>query len=264
MRASLLAENARSQRNGGTAMTTPSVDERDLVALRNAVERGQALLANLGLKSTPIEQAGVALAWAHEEFGERFAVASSMGDEALVHLASQQAPGVDVVFLDTGYHFAETIGLRDAIGSTSNVRMKTVLPLLSVSEQDAEYGPKLHDRDPDKCCAMRKVEPLERALGSYDAWATGMRRVDAPTRSDIEVIGWDTKRNMVKVNPLAAWSDDDVDTYVAENGVLLNPLRQLGYASIGCEPCTRAVAPGDDPRSGRWVGLDKTECGLHT
>lgn len=245
-------------------MTTPSVDERDVMALRDAVERGQALLANLGPKSTPIEQARVSLAWAHEEFGEKFAVASSMGDEALVHLASQQAPGVDVVFLDTGYHFAETIGLRDAIAAASNVRMKTVLPLLTVTEQDAEYGAKLHDRDPDKCCAMRKVEPLERALGSYDAWATGMRRVDAPTRLDIDVIGWDTKRNMVKLNPLAEWSDDDVDTYITENAVLLNPLRQLGYASIGCEPCTRAVAPGEDPRSGRWAGLDKTECGLHT
>ena len=211
-----------------------------------------------------VEQARVALQWAHEEFRDGFTVASSMGDEVLVHLAAQQAPGVDVVFLDTGYHFAETIGLRDAVAATYAVSIKTILPLLTVAEQDAQYGEKLHDRDPDRCCAMRKVEPLERALGSFDAWATGMRRVDAPTRQDIDVVGWDSKRDMVKLNPLAAWSDDDIDAYVAEHGVLLNPLRQLGYPSIGCEPCTRAVAPGEDPRAGRWSSTTKTECGLHT
>jgi len=204
------------------------------------------------------------LAWARETFGPGLVVASSMGDEVLVHLAGRAVPGVDVIFLDTGYHFAETIGTRDAYAETTDITLRTILPLRTVAEQDAEHGPRLHDRDPNLCCALRKVEPLERGLAPYGAWVTGMRREDAPTRTDIAVVGWDTKRAKVKLNPLAAWTQDDVDAYVAEHGVLLNPLRQLGYTSIGCAPCTRAVAPGEDPRAGRWAGQDKTECGLHT
>ena len=142
--------------------------------------------------------------------------------------------------------------------------MRTVLPLLTVAEQDARFGPRLHDRDPDRCCAMRKVEPLERALAGRPAWVSGLRRADALTRSDIPVVGWDERRGMVKVNPLASWTDEDVERFSAEEHVLENPLRQLGYASIGCAPCTRAVAQGEDPRAGRWAGRAKTECGLHT
>lgn len=204
------------------------------------------------------------LAWARETFGPGLVVASSMGDEVLVHLAGRAVPGVDVIFLDTDYHFAETIGTRDAYAETTDITLRTILPLRTVAEQDAEHGPRLHDRDPNLCCALRKVEPLERGLAPYRAWVTGMRREDAPTRTDITVVGWDAKRAKVKLNPLAAWTQDDVDAYVAEHGVLLNPLRQLGYTSIGCAPCTRAVAPGEDPRAGRWAGQDKTECGLHT
>ena len=204
------------------------------------------------------------LAWAGETFGPGLVVASSMGDEVLVHMAGRAIPGVDVMFLDTGYHFAETIGTRDAYAETTDVTLRTILPLRTVAEQDAEHGPRLHDRDPNLCCALRKVEPLERGLAPYRAWVTGMRREDAPTRTDIAVVGWDDKRGKVKLNPLAAWTQDDVDAYVAERGVLLNPLRQLGYTSIGCAPCTRAVAPGEGPRAGRWAGQDKTECGLHT
>lgn len=205
-----------------------------------------------------------AIAWAHEQFGSGLVVASSMGDEALVHLAASAAPGVDVLFIDTGYHFAETLGTRDAFDAAYDINVKTVLPLLTVAEQDAEHGAELFAREPDRCCAMRKVEPLERGLRPYAAWITGMRREDAPTRSDIEIVDWDAKRNMVKLNPLAAWTQSDVDAYVASNAVMLNPLRELGYASIGCAPCTRPVAEGEDPRAGRWSGLTKTECGLHT
>ncbi len=204
------------------------------------------------------------LAWAGEAFGPRLVVASSMGDEVLVHMAGRAVPGVDVMFLDTGYHFAETIGTRDAYAETTDITLRTILPMRTVAEQDAEHGPRLHDRDPNLCCALRKVEPLERGLAPYRAWVTGMRREDAPTRTDIAVVGWDDKRGKVKLNPLAAWTQDDVDAYVAEHGVLLNPLRQLGYTSIGCAPCSRAVAPGEGPRAGRWAGQDKTECGLHT
>lgn len=201
--------------------------------------------------------------WAVETFGARFAVACSMQDAVLVHLASQVSPGVDVLFLDTGYHFAETIGTRDAMAATYDVNLVTITPKLTVAEQDAQYGPKLHDRDPDACCGMRKVEPLDRALEGYDAWATGLRRAEAVTRAHTPVVSFDRKRQKVKVAPLAGWSDDDADAYVAEHAILTNPLLSAGYPSIGCFPCTRAVAAGADPRAGRWAGSAKTECGIH-
>ncbi|MBO3087307.1 phosphoadenylyl-sulfate reductase [Cellulomonas dongxiuzhuiae] len=204
------------------------------------------------------------LRWARAVFGTDLVLASSMGDEVLVDIAAKAAPGIDVIFLDTGYHFAETIGTRDYYADFTDVSLRTVLPLRTVAEQDAEHGPRLHERDPNLCCALRKVEPLERGLAPYTAWVTGMRREDAPTRTDITVVGWDARRSKVKLNPLAAWTWDDVNAYVAEHHVVLNPLRELGYASIGCAPCTRAVAPGEDPRAGRWAGTNKTECGLHT
>lgn len=239
-------------------MTTSAVE-----ALRDAVADGRALVTAVG-DDDVVEQATVALRWARQAFGDGLVVASSMGDEVLVHLASVAAPGVEVLFLDTGYHFAETLGTRDAVAATYDVRVRTVLPLVTVAQQSEEHGPDLWSRDPDRCCAIRKVEPLERGLAPYDAWVTGMRREDAPTRADIDVVGWDTKRHKVKLNPLAAWSSDDVERYAAGHDILLNPLRQIGYASIGCEPCTLPVAPGEDARAGRWRGTVKTECGLHT
>ena len=202
------------------------------------------------------------LQWAEQTFGADVTVASSMGDEVLVELIAQSAPSLDVFFLDTGYHFAETLETRDHYAE--RVTIRTILPVLSVNQQDAEYGARLHDRDPDLCCAMRKVEPLNRAIAGHKAWVTGMRRVDAPTRTDITLVGFDEKRRIVKLNPIAAWDDDDVERFAFEEDVHLNPLRERGYASIGCAPCTRPVAPGEDPRAGRWAGKNKTECGLHT
>ena len=223
--------------------------------------RALAEQANAELENAP---AGRIVEWAHATFGAGLVVASSMADTHLVHLASAAAPGIDVAFLDTGYHFAETIGTRDAVAEVYPVRLLNITPLQTVAEQDAQYGPRLHERDPDKCCALRKVEPLERALKPYVAWINGMRREESPTRADIPVIGYDAKRDMVKISPLAAWTQDDLDAYIAENGVLTNPLFLEGYTSIGCEPCTRKPLPGEDPRAGRWAGSAKTECGLHT
>lgn len=201
--------------------------------------------------------------WAVATFGERFCVTSSMGDAVLSHLASRVAPGLDVVFLDTGYHFAETIGTRDAVEATMPVNVISLTPEQTVAEQDAAYGKDLFARDPDLCCALRKVEPLREGLSGYDAWATGLRRAETHDRVIAPVVGWDERKQKVKVSPLARWSDDDVDRYIAEHGVLVNPLQYDGYPSIGCWPCTRRVAPGDDPRSGRWSGTNKTECGIH-
>ena len=204
------------------------------------------------------------LSWAVEHFGTDWCVASSMEDAVLTHLASQVMPGVDVVFLDTGYHFAETLGMRGAVGAVLPVSIRTVLPLRTVAEQDAEVGPRLHQRDPEACCAMRKVEPLKRALVPYRAWASGLRRADSESRAGIRVVEWDAKHDKVKLNPIAAWTDEDVDTYIAENGLLVNPLLSDGYGSIGCAPCTRRLLPGEHARAGRWAGTSKTECGLHT
>ncbi len=201
--------------------------------------------------------------WAVATFGDRFAVTSSMADAVLAHLAAQVSPGVDVVFLDTGYHFAETIGTRDAVAATLPVTVVDLAPPQTVAEQDAAYGPDLFRRDPDLCCALRKVQPLAAGLAAYDAWATGLRRAETHNRVIAPVVGWDEGKQKVKVSPLARWSDEDVEKYVAENNILVNPLQFDGYPSIGCWPCTQRVAPGEDPRSGRWVGSTKTECGIH-
>ncbi|TSB31480.1 phosphoadenylyl-sulfate reductase [Streptomyces sp. NBC_01525] len=203
------------------------------------------------------------LRWAAETFGPRFCVTSSMEDAVVAHLASRVAPGVDVVFLDTGYHFPETLGTRDAVAAVMDVHVRTLTPRQTVAEQDAAYGPQLHARDPDLCCALRKVKPLEEGLAGYDAWATGLRRDESPTRAHTPVVGWDARRGKVKVSPIARWTQADVDAYVAEHGVLTNPLLQDGYASVGCAPCTRRVRTGEDARAGRWAGSNKTECGLH-
>jgi phosphoadenosine phosphosulfate reductase len=201
--------------------------------------------------------------WAAATFGDRFCITSSMGDAVLAHVASRVAPGVDIVFLDTGYHFAETIGTADAVGATMDVTLIPITPVQTVAEQDATYGPELYKRDPDLCCKLRKVQPLQEALQEYDAWATGLRRAETHNRVIAPVVGWDARKGKVKVSPLARWSDDDVEHYVAKHGVLVNPLVYDGYPSIGCAPCTRRVAPGEDPRSGRWAGTAKTECGIH-
>jgi phosphoadenosine phosphosulfate reductase len=211
----------------------------------------------------PVEQALAVLRWAGETFGDDFAVTSSMADGLLSHLASRAVPGVNVVFLDTGYHFAETIGTRDWVSGVMPITLVNVPTAQTVAEQDAEYGAKLHDRDPDLCCSLRKVQPLAKALAGYTAWGSGVRRDESPTRAGTRVVDWDAKRGMVKVNPLAAWTQEHVDAYIAEHQVPVNPLQEIGYASIGCAPCTRPVAPGEDPRAGRWAGRGKTECGLH-
>jgi phosphoadenosine phosphosulfate reductase len=203
------------------------------------------------------------LSWALDHFHPRLAIASSMADAVLVHIASTLRADVPVVFLDTGYHFAETIGMRDAVAAVHPVQLLTITPLQTVPEQDEQYGARLHERDPDLCCKLRKVEPLERALAPYVAWASGIRRDESDTRRDVQAVEWDDKRSKVKVNPLAWWTEADVDAYIAEHGVLVNPLLHDGYASVGCAPCTRRIAPGEAARAGRWAGSGKVECGLH-
>ncbi|MDR7300925.1 phosphoadenylyl-sulfate reductase [Haloactinomyces albus] len=204
-----------------------------------------------------------ALRWAADTFGDGLIVASNMQDASLVDLAAKAKPGVDILFLETGYHFAETIGTRDAVSQSYDVNIVNAMPEQTVEEQDASEGPQLYNSDPNRCCFLRKVLPLRNTLARYEAWVTGVRRVEAPTRANTPIVSWDERNNLVKVNPLAAWTDEDMDSYIAEHNVLVNPLVPAGFPSIGCQPCTAKPAPGADPRSGRWAGTSKTECGLH-
>ncbi|MGI8679162.1 MAG: phosphoadenylyl-sulfate reductase [Jatrophihabitans sp.] len=203
------------------------------------------------------------LRWADDQFGSSWAVASSMADAVVPSLAAAVHPGIDILFLDTGYHFAETIGTRDAVAATLPVAIRSLEPAQTVEQQDASFGARLYERNPDQCCALRKVMPLRRALKDYTAWASGLRRDESATRVGVKVVEWDDGRGMVKLNPIAAWTQDDVDTYIADNGILVNPLLFDGFGSVGCAPCTRRIQPGEDARAGRWAGSNKIECGLH-
>ncbi len=204
------------------------------------------------------------LRWAGDAFGDDLVIAASMQDTVLVHLASQVVAGVQVIFLDTGYHFPQTLATRDRVAAEYPVRLLDITPRQSVAEQDEQYGPKLHDRDPDLCCALRKTHPLDEALDGRAAWATGLRRAESASRANTPVVSFDERRELIKLAPLAAWSDADVESYVAEHDVIMNPLLSQGYPSIGCAPCTRRVLDGEDARAGRWSGTGKTECGIHT
>ena len=231
---------------------TDVMTETNLIAI---AERGAAELDGAS--------ADELLAWTDENFGGEYVVASNMQDAVLVAMAAKVRPGVDVLFLDTGYHFAETIGTRDAVEAVYGVNVVNVTPEKTVAEQDELLGKNLFASDPAACCRMRKVEPLGKALKGYSAWVTGIRRVEAPTRANAPFISYDKAFGLVKINPIAAWSDDEMQAYIDANDILVNPLVFEGYPSIGCAPCTAKPVEGADPRSGRWAGQSKTECGLH-
>ena len=203
-------------------------------------------------------------AWVASAFGADVIVAASMQDVILPHLFAQVIPDVEVLFLETGYHFPQTLLTRDLAARALPITVVNALPRQSVAEQDAEYGERLHNRDPNLCCFLRKVEPLARSLEGRAAWVTGVRRAEGPTRANAPIVSWDDAHDLVKINPLVAWSDEDVEAYQVEHDLPRNLLVAQGYPSIGCAPCTRKVAPGEDPRAGRWSGKDKTECGIHT
>ncbi len=241
-------------------MTTRCETELREVAARGAAELDGATALDV-------------LRWTDETFGGvrgsrgraacDYVVASSMQDALLVELATRIRPGVPVLFLDTGYHFTETIGTRDAVESAYDIHLINAVPEHTVAEQDTLLGAELFARDPNECCRLRKVAPLRKALHGYSAWVTGLRRVDAPTRANAPVVGFDETFKLVKISPLVEWTDQEVENYIAEHGVLVNPLIHDGYPSIGCAPCTARPVEGADPRSGRWQGTAKTECGLH-
>jgi phosphoadenosine phosphosulfate reductase len=228
----------------------------------------------------PIEQARVwsdsleggdpprLIRWSVEQFGPRLAVGSSFGRDGLVVLDITRAiaPNIPVLFLETGYHFPETLQFRDQLKAAWHLNVVDVRPDLSVAEQDDRFGPRLYARDPDACCRMRKVEPLQKALGGYSAWITGVRRDQNSGRAETPVVEWQELspgRGVYKINPMVAWSRSDVDTYLSDHGIPAHPLWARGYPSVGCAPCTTPVEPGAAERSGRWASSGKTECGIH-
>jgi len=214
-------------------------------------------LRQLAAASAELEKmpATAAIEWARDQFGDELVLASSFQDCVLIDLAMQVDPSIEVVFLDTQYHFAETLWYVEQVRKRYDLNLRIVRPQVEPDDRWLD--------DPDGCCGARKVVPLAQALSGKQAWMTGLRRSEASTRRHTAIVAFDVGRGLVKVNPLATWTDQDVAGYVTARGLPEHPLRELGYESIGCWPCTRPVQPGDDPRSGRWAGLDKLECGLH-
>ena len=204
-----------------------------------------------GFESAP---ASAAIRWALATFGSSLVLAASFEDIVLIDLVTKVAPSIEVVFLDTEAHFPETLAFVEEVRARYGLNLTVTKP-----------GPEAaaHPCGSEHCCQFRKVEPLRRALAGKRAWLTSLKRSDGPTRAESPIMSWDASFGLVKVNPLATWTDRDVASYLADHDLPVHPLVQRGYLSIGCAPTTRPVAEGEDARAGRWSGLDKSECGLH-
>lgn len=210
----------------------------------------------------PVEQL---LSWAFDRFHPRLAIASSLGaeDVVLLDMAQRARPGFRVFTLDTDFLFPETYALVEQLETLYGISVERSRPVLSPDAQVLEHGASLWSRDPNLCCEIRKVSPLTKTLAGLDAWVTGIRREQTPARANAGKLEWDARFGLVKLNPLAAWSHQQVWDYIRAHNLPYNPLHDLNYPSIGCTHCTRPVQPGEDPRAGRWSQFQKTECGLH-
>jgi len=222
-----------------TYVSDQPVGEEDLAAISERFETAPA---------------SAVIRWAIETFGASVALAASFEDIVLIDLATRVAPGIEVVFLDTEAHFPETLSFVEEVRARYGLNLTVTKP-----GPDAAAFP----CGTEQCCQFRKVAPLRRALAGKRAWLTSLKRSDGPTRADAPIVSWDASFGLVKVNPLVTWTDDDIASYLADHGLPVHPLVPKGYRSIGCAPTTRPVAEGEDPRAGRWAGLDKSECGLH-
>jgi phosphoadenosine phosphosulfate reductase len=205
------------------------------------------------------------LRWAVQTFFPRLTMATAFGPEGncIIHMLAEIEPRVRIFNLDTGYQFPETLELRERLRHRYGIEVEMVRPDLTVTEYEAEHGGPLHVHRPDQCCHDRKIVPLRRAVVGYDAWVSAIRKDQTADRAAATVVQWDAKFGLVKVNPLLSWTKKDVWTFIYKNRVPYNPLHDQGYPTIGCWPCTRAVAAGEDERAGRWAGKVKKECGLH-
>jgi phosphoadenosine phosphosulfate reductase len=236
-----------------TTLTATNESPEPLPGPFSATQFSDAELAEINdeFESAP---ASKIVQWAADHFGPHMSLAASMTDAVLIDLAVKVAPAIEVVFIDTGYHFPETLETVETVRRRYglNLRIMTVAP----------HAEELWKVDPGNCCSAVKVGQLDRALAGKAAWMSGLRRDEAESRANATIVGRDL-RGLIKVNPLANWTEADVEDYIERHDVPVNPLTLQGYPSIGCMPCTQPVAPGEDPRSGRWAGRDKTECGLH-
>jgi phosphoadenosine phosphosulfate reductase len=206
---------------------------------------------NDGFESAP---ASAVIRWAIESFGDSLVLAASFEDIVLIDLATKVAPGIEVVFLDTEAHFPETLSFVDDMRERYGLNLTVTKP----GPEAAAYP-----CGSDQCCQFRKVEPLRQALSGKRAWLTSLKRSDGPSRADAPIVSWDAGFGLVKANPLATWTEDDVSSYLSDHELPVHPLTLRGYRSIGCAPTTRPVVDGEDARAGRWAGADKSECGLH-
>jgi phosphoadenylyl-sulfate reductase (thioredoxin) len=222
---------------------------------------------DLRRSAAELEEAPAAeiLKWAADTFSPSLTCATSLGleDSVIVDLIARLSLPIDLFSLDTGLLFPETYALWRRMEERYGITIRAVRPEFTVNEQAEREGPELWGREPDRCCDLRKVQPLRAALSGYDAWITAIRRDQTPERANSPVVGWDGRFGLIKVNPLVRWTITEVREYVREHQVPYNPLHDRNYPSIGCMPCTSPVRPGEDPRSGRWRGREKTECGLH-
>ena len=205
------------------------------------------------------------LQWAFQTFGNDVAISSAFGVEGMVtiDIASRVSKNFSVFTVDTEFFFPETYSLIDQVEDRYGIKVERVYPLLSPEEQERLHGAALWGRNPDQCCEIRKVEPLRRKLSHLRAWISSIRRNQTANRASARKISWDAKFGLIKINPLADWTDQQVWNHIHQHKVPYNPLHDQSYPSIGCMHCTRAVKPGEDPRAGRWSGFTKTECGLH-
>lgn len=203
------------------------------------------------------------LEWTREHAPGRIAVTLSMENTVLAELAARHLPEADFLFLDTGYHFDETLEVAERVDQRYPQQLVTATPILPRAEQDSIYGRNLYRHNPTACCRMRKVEPLAASLSPYAGWITGLRRADGPTRASAPALSLDATGRL-KISPIITWSLEDTDAFIADRDLIVHPLTTQGYPSIGCATCTLPVAEGDDPRAGRWAGNAKTECGLHS
>ncbi|MGI9066436.1 MAG: phosphoadenylyl-sulfate reductase [Pyrinomonadaceae bacterium] len=233
-------------------------------------------VADIGQETTDIDWKAISdefemaspdavLRWAIKEFSPDVALATGFGSEGCVLIAMLSAinPDTRIFYLDTDLLFPETSALRAQLEARYGVHFERRASSLSVRDQAAEYGERLWEREPDRCCRLRKVEPLREMLNGMRAWVTAIRRDQSPARAGSDLVEWDMRFGLVKINPLAKWSAGDVWNYIAKHDVPYNPLHDQGYPSIGCIPCTTPVQIGEIPRAGRWRGTGKSECGIH-
>jgi phosphoadenosine phosphosulfate reductase len=255
----------------GSPLQLFSIDDgspRGALATNPPLEPTEALLAELARESERLETASPVeiLQWAVDRFAPHFTMATAFGPEGMtiIHMLAQIAPQTPVFNLDTGYQFQETLELREKVRERYGITVEYKVPELSVQEYEAANGGPVYKTDPNRCCFDRKIKVLHEAARGWHAWASAIRRDQSTDRAKAPIVGWDRKFQLVKISPLANWTKKEVWNLIAKEDIPYNPLHDLGYQSIGCQPCTRATQIGEDERAGRWSGFQKTECGLHT